>query len=383
MIPWVGAMIREGLMRGEDRTSGSLFSYVDVEARIPAKHPLRAMRRLTNAALAKLDGAFSALYEACGRPSIPPERLLRATLLQLLYTIRSERQLVERIEFDMLFRWFVGLSIDETVFDASTFSKNRDRLLTHEIAHRFLSSLLALPEVKGLLSAEHFSVDGTLLKAWASMKSFRPKDGSGEPPQPGRNGEADFRRTKRSNETHASTTDQDARLFRKGDGQESRLSYLGHALMENRNGLVVAAEATLATGTAEREAAAALSERLPKGATLGADKNYDAKAFVEGLKARRIEPHVAINGTVSKNGKVRKTAVPSEVAASLRYAISQRLRKRIEECFGWGKTVGGLAQVKVRGLDKVRAVFVFGIAAYNLVRLPKLLAPTGEVCPTA
>jgi IS5 family transposase len=291
--------------------------------------------------------------------------------------------LVERIEFDLLFRWFVGLSIDEKVFDASTFSKNRDRLLTQEIAQGFLSSLLGLPEVKGLLSAEHFSVDGTLLKAFASMKSFRPKDGSGEPPSPGRNGEADFRKTKRSNETHASTTDKDARLFRKGDGQESRLSYLGHAVMENRNGLVVAAEATLATGTAEREAAAALSERLPEGATLGADKNYDAEAFVEGLKARGIEPHVAINGTVSKNGKVRKTAVPSEVAASLRYAISQRLRKRIEECFGWGKTVGGLAQLKVRGLDKVRAVFVFGVAAYNLVRLPKLLAPTGELCPTA
>jgi transposase len=376
-------MIREGSMRGEDRTSGALFSYVDIEARIPVRHPLRAMRRLTNAALSELDQAFSALYEACGRPSIPPERLLRATLLQLLYSIRSERQLVERIEFDLLFRWFVGLSIDETVFDASTFSKNRDRLLTREIAQRFLSSLLALPEVKGLLSAEHFSVDGTLLKAWASMKSFRPKDGSGAPPQPGRNGEADFRRTKRSNETHASTTDKDARLFRKGDGQESRLSYLGHALMENRNGLVVAAEATLATGTAEREAAAALSEQLPEGATLGADKNYDVGVFVEGLKARGIEPHVAINGTVSKNGKVRKTAVPSEVAASLRYAISQRLRKRIEECFGWGKTVGGLTQVKVRGLDKVRAVFVFGVAAYNLVRLPKLLAPTGEVCPTA
>ena len=307
-------------MRGEDRTSGWLFSYVDIEGRIPARHPLRAMRRLTNAALADLDGAFSALYEACGRPSIPPERLLRATLLQLLFSLRSERQLVERIEFDMLFRWFVGLSIDEKVFDASSFSKNRDRLLTQEIAQRFLSSLLALPEVKGLLSAEHFSVDGTLLKAWASMKSFRPKDGSGEPPQPGRNGEADFRKTKRSNETHASTTDKDARLFRKGDGQESRLSYLGHALMENRNGLVVAAEATLATGTAEREAAAALSERLPEGATLGADKNYDAEAFVEGLKARGIEPHVAINGTVSKTGKARKTAVPSEVAASLRYA---------------------------------------------------------------
>ena len=255
-------------MRGEDRTSRALFSYVDIEARIPSRHPLRAMRRLVDAALADLDGTFSALYKGFGRPSIPPERLLRATLLQLLYSIRSERQLVERLEFDMLFRWFVGLSIDEKVFDASTFSKNRDRLLTHEIAQGFLSSLLALPEVKGLMSAEHFSVDGTLLKAWASMKSFRPKDGSGEPPSPGRNGQADFRKTQRSNETHASTTDQDARLFRKGDGQESRLSYLGHALMENRNGLVVAAEATLATGTAEREAAAALSERLPEGATL-------------------------------------------------------------------------------------------------------------------
>jgi transposase len=370
-------------MRGEDRTSGALFAYVDVEARIPAKHPLRAMRRLTNAALAELDQGFSALYVGFGRPSIPPERLLRATLLQLLYSIRSERQLVERIEFDLLFRWFVGLSIDEKVFDASSFSKNRDRLLTEETAQRLLSSLLALPEVKGLLSAEHFSVDGTLLKAWASMKSFRPKDGSGEPPAPGRNGEMDFRATKRSNETHASTTDRDARLFKKGGGQESRLAYLGHALMENRNGLVVAAEATMATGTAEREAAARLSERLPEGATIGADKNYDAEAFVEGLKSRRIEPHVAINGTVSKNGKARKTAVPNAVAASLGYAISQRLRKRIEECFGWSKTVGGLAQVRVRGLDKVRAAFVFGIAAYNLVRLPKLLAPTGEVCRAA
>src|SRR5271167_3952656 len=294
MILWAGAMIREGSMRGEDRTSGSLFSYVDIEARIPAKHPLRAMRRLTNAALAKLDGAFSAVYEGCGRPSVPPERLLRATLLQLLFSIRSERQLVERLEFDLLFRWFVGLSIDDKVFDASTFSKNRDRLLTHEIAQGFLSALIGRPEVKRLLSAEHFSVDGTLLKAWASMKSFQPRDGSGAPPPPGRNAEADFRKTKRSNETHASTTDLDARLFRKGDGQESRLSYLGHALMENRNGLVVAAEATLATGTAEREAAAALTKDLPKGTTLGADKNYDAEAFVEGLKRRQIEPHIAI-----------------------------------------------------------------------------------------
>jgi transposase len=376
-------------MRGEDLTSAALFSYVDVEARIPANHPLRTMRRLTNAALAELDARFSALYE--GRPSIPPERLLRAVLLQLLYSIRSERQLVERLEFDMLFRWFVGLTIDEKVFDASTFSKNRDRLLTHAIAQEFLSSLLGLPEVKGLLSAEHFSVDGTLLKAWASMKSFRPKGASDEgprsgpsdPPQPGRNGEIDFRKTKRSNATHASTTDKDARLFRKGAGQESRLCYLGHALMENRNGLVAAAEATLATGTAEREAAAAFSQRLPFGATLGADKGYDAEAFVEGLKARGIEPHIAINGTVSKHGKARKTAVPSEVAASVRYAVSQRLRKRIEEGFGWTKTVGGLTQVKVRGLAKVRAAFVFAMAAYNIVRLPKLLAPTGEVRPAA
>ena len=215
-------------MRGEDRTSGALFCYVDVEARIGANHPLRAMRRLTNAALAELDPRFSALYEGIGRPSIAPERFLRASLLQLLYSIRSERQLVERLEFDMLFRWFVGLTIDEKVFDASTFSKNRDRLLTHAIAQEFLSSLLGLPEVKGLLSGEHFSVDGTLLKAWASMKSFRPKsasgegagNGPGEPPPPGRNREADFRKTKRSNKTHASTTDKDARLYRKGAGQE-------------------------------------------------------------------------------------------------------------------------------------------------------------------
>ena len=282
------------------------------------------------------------------------------------------------MEFDFLFRWFVGLSIDDPVFDASTFSKNRDRFLTQEIAQEFLSALMARPEVKRLLSAEHFSVDGTLFKAWASMKSFRPKDGSGEPPSPGRNGEADFRKTKRSNETHASTTDPDARLYRKGDGQESRLAYLGHALMENRNGLVVGAEATLATGTAEREAATRLSEQLPEGATLGADKNYDAEAFVEGLKAKGIKPHVAINGSVSKHGKVRKTAVPPELAESLGYAISQRVRKRIEEIFGWSKTVGGLAQLKVRGLDKVRAVFVFNLVAFNIVRLPKLLAPRAK-----
>ena len=367
-------------MRGQDGTSGSLFSYVDLDARVPARHPLRAMRGLVNDALARLDASFEALYRDGGRPSIPPERLLRATLLQLLYSIRSERQLAERLEFDLLFRWFVGLGIDDAVFDASTFSKNRDRLLTTRIAQEFLSALLALPRVKKLLSAEHFSVDGTMLKAWASTKSFRAKDGLDEPPAPGRNGERDFKKQRRSNETHQSTTDADARLFRKGDGQESRLAYLGHALMENRNGLVVGAQATLATGTAEREAAA-LTKDLPEGATLGADKNYDAEAFVEDLKARKIEPHVAINGSVSKLGKVRKTAVPPAVAASVGYGISMRCRKRIEEVFGWGKIIGGLAQLKVRGLDKVKAVFTFGMVAYNIVRLPKLLQSAGEVCP--
>ena len=367
-------------MRGQDRTSGSLFSYVDLDARIPERHPLRAMRLLVNEALEHLDASFDALYKDGGRPSIPPERLLRASLLQMLYSIRSERQLVERLEFDLLFRWFVGLGIDDPVFDASTFSKNRDRLLTTAVAQGFLSALLGLPRVKKLLSAEHFSVDGTLLKAWASMKSFRPKDGSGEPPSPGRNGERDFKKEKRSNETHASTSDPDARLYRKGDGQPSQLAYLGHTLMENRNGLIVGATATLATGTAERDAAKTLTRDLPEGATLGADKNYDVEAFVEDLKARKIEPHIAVNGTVSKLGKVRKTAVPPAVVASTGYDISMRVRKRIEEGFGWGKTIGSLARMMARGLERVAAKFGFNMVAYNIVRLPKLLRSTGDVC---
>lgn len=367
-------------MRGGDDRTGSLFSYVDLEARVPAKHPLRAMRTLVNASLSALDGSFTALYAKTGRPSIAPERMLRAVLLQLLYSIRSERQLMERLEFDLLFRWFVGLGIDDGVWDASSFSKNRDRLLTTEVAQGFLSALLAQPTVKRLLSAEHFSVDGTMLKAFASIKSFRAKDGSDEPPEDGRNGERNFRKEKRSNKTHASTTDPDARLYRKGNGQESRLSYLGHALMENRNGLAVDGAVTHATGTGEREAASALSENLGEGATLGADKGYDAEDFVEGLKARKIVPHVAINGTVSKTGKVRKTAVPPDVAQSAGYAVSLRCRKRIEEIFGWVKTTAGLAQLKVRGLDKVKAAFTFALAAYNIIRLPKLIGSTGEMC---
>jgi transposase len=362
-------------MRGTDERSGSLFAYVDIEARVPARHPLRRIRELVNGALATLDRTFETLYSADGRPSIPPERLVRASLLQLFYSIRSERQLMERLDFDLLFRWFVGLGIDDEVWDHSVFSKNRDRLLTSETAQDFLAALLAEPKVKRLLSHEHFSVDGTLLKAWASMKSFRPKDGSGSPPGGGRNGERDFRAETRSNETHESTTDPDARLYRKGKGQESKLCYMGHALMENRNGLAVLGEVTRAVGTAERDAALDLLDRrrAERRITLGADKAYDVVDFVSALRARDVTPHIAIDGHITKTGKVRRTAIDKRITRHPGYAISQTIRKRIEEIFGWTKSTGGLVQVKVRGLAKVRAVFIFGLAAYNLIRLPKLL----------
>ncbi len=362
-------------MRGSDERSGSLFSYVDIEARVPATHPVRHIRELVNGALAKLDRKFETLYSADGRPSIPPERLVRASLLQLFYSIRSERQLMERLDFDLLFRWFVGLGIDDEVWNHSVFSKNRDRLLTTEIARDFLAALLAEPKVKRLLSHEHFSVDGTLLKAWASMKSFRPKDGSGSPPGGGRNGERDFRGEKRSNETHGSTTDPDARLYRKGHGQESKLCYLGHALMENRNGLAVLGEVTRATGTAERDAALDLLDRYRKGRriTLGADKAYDVFEFVGALRERGVTAHIAIDGHVTTTGKARRSAVDKRITRHPGYAISQCCRKRIEEIFGWTKTIGGLAQLKMRGLAKAKAAFTFGLAAYNLIRLPKLL----------
>jgi transposase len=362
-------------MRGTDERSGSLFAYVDIEARVPARHPLRRIRELVNGALATLDRTFETLYSADGRPSIPPERLVRASLLQLFYSIRSERRLMERLDFDLLFRWFVGLGIDDEVWDHSVFSQNRDRLLTSETAQDFLAALLAEPKVKRLLSHEHFSVDGTLLKAWASMKSFRPKDGSGSPPGGGRNGERDFRAETRSNETHESTTDPDARLYRKGKGQESKLCYMGHALMENRNGLAVLGEVTRAVGTAERDAALDLLDRRHAECriTLGADKAYDVVDFVSALRARDVTPHIAIDGHITKTGKVRRTAIDKRITRHPGYAISQTIRKRIEEIFGWTKTTGGLVQVKVRGLAKVRAVFIFGLAAYNLIRLPKLL----------
>ena len=338
-------------------------------------HPLRRIRDLTNSALARLDKKFAALYATEGRPSIPPERLLRASLLQLFYSIRSERQLMERMDFDLLFRWFVGLGIDDPVWDHSVFSKNRDRLLTTEIARNFLAALLAEPKVKRLLSHEHFSVDGTLLKAWASMKSFRPKDGSGNPPEGGRNGEQNFRGEKRSNETHESTTDPDARLYRKGHGQESRLCYMAHAIMENRNGLAVCGQVTHATGTAERETVLAWLDqrRSRRRITVGGDKGYDVFDFVTALKERNATPHIAIDGNIRWNGVPRKTAVDQRTTRHAGYWISQCIRKRTEEIFGWTKSTAGLAQLKLRGLDKVNAAFLFALAAYDLIRLPKLL----------
>ena len=357
-------------MRGNDTVRGSLFSYVDLETRIRADHPLRVIREIVNATLKAMSAEFDALYAPAGRESIPPERLLRALLLQAFYSIRCERQLVERIEFDLLFRWFVGLGVDDPVWDATTFTKNRDRLLAGDIARRFLAAVLLQPQVKALLSGEHFSVDGTLLEAWASSKSFRPKDGSGPPADPGRNGEQDFRGQKRSNETHASTTDPDARLYRKGRGKEAKLCFMGHALMENRHGLIVGAVATRASGHAERLAALHLIEPHAGRAqrvTVGADKGFDAQDFVDDLRESNVTPHVARNDTS------RRSAIDGRTTRHPGYAVSLRIRKRIEEAFGWAKTVAGLRKARHRGLPKIDWQFTFAMAAYNLVRLPKLL----------
>lgn len=357
-------------MRGDDEICGSLFSYIDLEKRVRADHPLRVIREIANVALAALSGEFAELYSPIGRGSIPPERLMRALLLQAFYSIRSERQLVERIDYDLLFRWFVGLGIEDPVWDATTFTKNRDRLLAGEVAQQFLAAVLAQSKVKRLLSSEHFSVDGTLLEAWASLKSFRPKDGSGDPPGPGRNSERDFRGERRKNDTHLSTTDPDARLFRKGPGKEARLVFIGHALTENRNGLVVGAVATRASGHAERLAALALIEPHAErpGVTLGADKGYDSADFVMELREQAVTPHVA------QNQSGRRSAIDRRTTRHPGYAISQRIRKRIEEAFGWAKTVAGLRKVRHRGLPKIDWQFTLAMAAYNLIRLPRLLA---------
>jgi transposase len=364
-------------MRGTDERAGQLFSYVDLESRVRRDHPLRIILAIANDALAALGTEFAALYSRVGRPSIPPERLLRAMLLQAFYSVRSERQLMERLDTDLLFRWFVGLAIDDPVWDATVFSKNRDRLLDGAIAAKFLAAILAQQPVKKLMSSEHFSVDGTLIEAWASMKSFQPKeqsaqDGSSSPPPSGcgRNADVDFKGEKRSNETHASTTDPEARLYRKGPGMEAKLAFLGHALMENRSGLIVDACLTPADGHAERIAALAMIEPRadrPNGVTLGADKGYDASDFVNELRTMNVRPHVA------RNVSGRRSAIDRRTTRHPGYAVSQRLRKRIEEAFGWMKTIALQRKTKFRGVDRVGWSFAFAAAAYNLVRLPKLI----------
>ena len=370
-------------MRGLEERSGSLFSFVDLEARVREDHPLRTIRALTNEALGALESEFTALYSPIGRPSIPPEMLLRAMLLQAFYSIRSERQLMERLEFDLLFRWFVGLGVDDPAWDATTFTKNRERLLDGEIAAKFLSAILTQPRVKGLLSTEHFSVDGTLIEAWASMKSFKPKQepGDGDPPPAGggRNEMVDFKGQKRSNDTHESTSDPDARLARKGRLQSSVMAYAGHGLMENRNGLLVGAVVTQASGDAERNAALDLIDACDlrrARITLGADKGYDVAAFVGALRHREVRAHVARHDGLLPTGKRRRSLISPHTARGAPYAISQRRRKLIEEAFGWIKTVAGMRKTKLRGVAKVDWAFTFAAAAYNLVRLPKLLAAT-------
>ena len=356
-------------MRGADERTGELFSYVDLEKRVRADHPLRPIRALVNEALVALQQEFALLYARIGRPSIPPEILLRAMLLQAFYSIRSERQLMERLEYDLLFRWFVGLGVDDPAWDHSTFSKNRDRLLDGDIAAKVLGAVLAQPRVKRLLSTEHFSVDGTLIEAWASMKSFKPRDHDKPPSVPGRNAEADFRGETRSNATHASTTDPDARLYRKGAGKEAKLCFMGHALMENRSGLLVGACLTRADGHAERVAALALIEPhadRPRAITLGADKAFDAQDFVNELRTMGVTPHVAQNTT-------RRSAIDRRTTRHPGFAASQRVRKRIEEAFGWIKTIAGQEKTRFCGVERVGFAFTLAAAAYNLVCLPRLL----------
>jgi transposase len=373
---WVQADA-ENAMRGSDERSEGLFSYVSCEARVPADHPLRSIRAIVDEALEVLSPEFERLYAKVGRPSIAPEKLLRALLLQAFYSVRSERQLMEQLDYNLLFRWFVGLAMDAAIWDVTVFTKNRERLLEGCVAAKFMAAVLSQPRVKALLSDEHFSVDGTLIEAWASLKSFRPKDGSGSPPGPGRNAERSFHGEKRSNETHASSTDPQAKLYRKGSGQASKLAFMGHLLMENRSGLVVAAGLTEASGVAEREAALALIARHRPGRrriTLGADKAYDVAAFIAALRARRVTPHIAIDGHLTKTGKWRKTALDGRTTRHLGYALSQCIRKRIEEPFGWIKTVAGLRKTRHRGTARVGWMFTLAVAAYNLVRIPKLIA---------
>ena len=375
-------------MRGSFQDRTGLFSYISLEERVPEKHPLRSIRKLVRAVLVDMNKDFAALYSDEGRPSIPPEQLLSALLLQAFYGLRSERQLMEQLDYNLLFRWFVGLSPDAPVWVPTTFSKNRERLQDGEVLQRFMQTLLNHPRVKPLLSDEHFSVDGTLIEAKAirdgsrsailsaSFKSFKPKDGSDE------SDGSDFHTQKRSNETHASDSDPESRLYRKAQGREAKLCTMGHALMENRNGLAVGAQATLASGTAEREASEAMlgakTAQTGKAASVGEDKAYDAedhgKNLGKNLRAINVTPHVARNNGTTKTGKLRKTIVDDATAASEAYGMSQTRRKMIECIFGWGKQHGTMRKTKHRGLAAVASDFLINIIAYNLIRIPKLLA---------
>lgn len=357
-------------MRGQFSDQGRMFSYLSPEDRVPKGHPLRAVRAMVRAVLEDLHGDFSRLYSSEGRPSIPPEQLLSALLLQVFYGIRSERQLMEQLDYNLLYRWFVGLDADAAVWVPTTFTKNRERLQKGDIFQRFMTVLLNHPKVKPLLSDEHFSVDGTLIEAWASHRSFQPKDGSG-----GDGG--DFHKQKRSNRTHASVTDPESRLYKKAKGKESKLCYMGHALMENRNGLAVGAIVTHATGTAEREASEAMLAakvgQTGKPATVGEDKAYDAASHGAALRKLKVTPHVARSEALTKTGKRRKSIVSDAVAASEGYGMSQTRRKLIECVFGWGKQHGTLRKTKHRGLAQVASDFLLNIIAYNLIRIPKLI----------
>lgn len=358
-------------MRGADGQQGAMFSYVAPERRVPADHPLRPIRRMTDEVFADLSRRFTELYATTGRPSVAPEKLLRALLLQVLYSVRSERLLMEQLEYNLLFRWFVGLGMDDRVWDVTVFTKNRDRLLAGDVAQAFFERVVALARGQHLLSDEHFSVDGTLIQAWAAQKSFQRKDSgpAGPPDDPG-NPTVSFRGEKRSNATHASTTDPDARLFKKGKGQEAKLCYMGHVLIENRHGFVVTTQLTHATGRAEWEAAAAMVRRVAgrQRITVGGDRYYDDRGCVAALRALHATPHVAQKG---------HTALDARTTRHPGYAVSQRCRKRVEEVFGWLKTIGVLRQTRHRGLQRVGWMFTFATAVYNLVRLRTLAAAPG------
>ena len=352
-------------MRGDDPRHDTMFSYITPEARVRADHPLRPIRQMTDVALGRLSPRFDRLYSTTGRPSIPPEKLLRALLLQVLYSIRSERLLMEELDYSVLYRWFVGLSLDDPIWDATTFSKNRERLLQGDVADAFFAEVLAVIRAEGLLSDEHFTVDGTLLEAWASHKSFRPKDAGPTPPDDPKNPTVSFHGQARRNDTHQSTTDPEARLYKKAIGREAKLGYLAHLLTENRHGFIIDTAVTSATGTAERDAAIAMLGELPATArrvTVGADKAYDVKTWVAAVRAMGITPHVAQNNTA------RRSAIDQRTTRHDGYAISQRCRKKVEQPFGWMKTVGLLRKLRHRGGRKVDWVVSFTAAAYNLVR---------------